>query len=731
MNQLLLKAVDKDKMLGRIISKYDGSKAHFRPHQIERSLALVLKDLNPSQKDLIYQHIYQELANTAGELSSQQISQTIISVLEEAGFHQAAQNYYRFGLDKRQKRQKQENVQVKLDELLAGNKRIINENANKDSRVFNTGRDLTAGVSAKAIGLAMMPKAVANAHLKGDIHYHDLDYQPYSPMTNCCLIDFKEMLANGFHIGNAEVESPKSVNTAAAQIAQIVANVASSQYGGCSADRIDEVLAPYAKLNFEKHLATAQEWIAEADRQEAYAYQKTEKDIYDAMQSLEYEINTLYSSNGQTPFTTLGFGLGQDWFSREIQKAILKIRIQGLGREKRTAIFPKLVFTLKDGTNLKPTDPNYDIKQLALECASKRMYPDVLMYDKIVDITGSFKAPMGCRSFLQAWQDEAGRDVSQGRMNLGVVTLNLPRIALEAHGDQAIFWQILAERIEIARQALVYRVERTKEAKPENAPILYQHGAFGQRLASDDQVDELFKNKRATISLGYIGLYEVATSFYGPEWENNTEAKDFTLNILKALKEQTDHWGQQYGYHFSLYATPSESLTDRFCQLDLAKFGEVADITDKGYYTNSFHYDVRKNPSPFEKLTFEAPYPQYSSGGFIHYCEYPNLRHNPKALEAVWDFAYDKVGYLGTNTPIDHCYQCGFDGEFDPTAHGFKCPECGNNDPESCDVVKRTCGYLGNPQIRPMVEGRQKEINARVKHMRTTTNFDNEGDANG
>ena len=612
-------------------------------------------------------------------------------------------------------------INFTIDKLLNKDQTVVNENANKDSDVFNTQRDLTAGIVGKSIGLKMLPPHVANAHQKGDIHYHDLDYSPYTPMTNCCLIDFKGMLKNGFKIGNAEVESPKSIQTATAQISQIIANVASSQYGGCSADRIDEVLAPYAELNYEKHLRDAKDWVL-ADKRADYAWEKTKKDIYDAMQSLEYEINTLFTSNGQTPFTSLGFGLGTNRFEREIQKSILNIRIKGLGSEHRTAIFPKLIFTLKRGLNLEPGSPNYDIKQLALECATKRMYPDVLSYDKIIDLTGSFKVPMGCRSFLQGWKDENGEEVNSGRMNLGVVTVNLPRIALEAEGDKDKFWSLFAERMAIAKDALVYRVERTKEATPANAPILYQYGAFGKRLGKYDQVDLLFTHRRATVSLGYIGLYEVATAFYGGEWEDNPEAKEFTVDIVKEMKRLVGEWSDEYDYHFSVYSTPSESLTDRFCRLDTEKFGLVPDITDKEYYTNSFHYDVRKNPTPFEKLDFEKIYPEVgASGGFIHYCEYPVLQQNPKALEAVWDYAYDRVGYLGTNTPIDRCYKCDFEGDFTPTERGFTCPNCGNSDPKTVDVVKRTCGYLGNPQARPMVNGRHKEISARVKHMNGST----------
>ncbi|EKB7627015.1 anaerobic ribonucleoside-triphosphate reductase [Enterococcus faecalis] len=708
------------------VVKRDGRLVTFDDQKIYDALIKAEQKIHDQVTPLTHQKVQSIVADVNREIAERftnnvkiyEIQNIVEHTLLSNNEYALAEEYIHYRTQRDFERSKATDINVSIGKLINKDQTVVNENANKDSDVFNTQRDLTAGIVGKSIGLKMLPSHVANAHQKGDIHYHDLDYHPYTPMTNCCLIDFKGMLNNGFKIGNADVESPKSIQTATAQISQIIANVASSQYGGCSADRIDELLAPFAERNYEKHLADAQEWIEGEERQKAFARKKTKKDIFDAMQSLEYEINTLFTSNGQTPFTSLGFGLGTNWFEREIQRAILQIRINGLGIEKRTAIFPKLIFTIKRGVNAQPTDPNYDIKQLALECATKRMYPDVLNYDKIVELTGSFKVPMGCRSFLQGWKDEQGEEVNVGRMNLGVVTLNLPRIALEAQGSQEKFWQILNERLAIVKDALVYRVERVKEAKPANAPILYMYGAFGKRLATQDAVDELFKNKRATVSLGYIGLYEVASAFYGGAWENNQEAKNFTLDILKELKKNADNWGNEYGYHFSVYSTPSESLTDRFCRLDTEKFGIVENITDKEYYTNSFHYDVRKNPTPFEKLDFEKDYPKYCSGGFIHYCEYPMLQQNPKALEAVWDYAYDKVGYLGTNTPIDHCYACGFEGDFHPTERGFECPECGNHDPKTCDVVKRTCGYLGNPQARPMVHGRHKEISSRVKHLK-------------
>lgn len=707
-----LKTKPEAKKIGFVIKK-DGYQMPFAEYKLRYILEQV--DLQ-AQSSALITLLISHLASVH-PVTTAAIYQELLNVLIQEGYEKQAQQIQQKHEQQEKQWLEQTNPEKRLSRLQSKDPALVHENANKDSNVFNTQRDLTAGTVGKTLGLKMMPEHVAKAHLRGDIHYHDLDYTPWSPMTNCCLIDFKEMLTKGFKIGNAEVESPRSIQTATAQMAQIIANVASSQYGGCSADRIDEVLEPFALRNYEKHLAESKDYIDDPVRQKEFARKRTKKDIYDAMQGLEYEINTLFSSQGQTPFTTLGFGLGTSWVSREIQKSILKIRIKGLGKEKRTAIFPKLVFTLKKDLNLKPGDPNYDIKQLAVECATKRMYPDVLMYDKIIELTGSFKAPMGCRSFLQGWRDKDGQEVNSGRMNLGVVTINLPRIALESKGDIALFWEIFAEKMQIAKTALDFKVKRVLEAIPENAPILYQFGAFGKRLKPGQAVNEVFKDERATVSLGYIGLYEVGCMFFGPDWEDDKQAHDFTLEIVKKMKEACDLWSKQSGYHFSVYSTPSESLTDRFCRLDVAKFGRVKDVTDKDYYTNSFHYDVRKHPTPFEKLSFEMDYPKYASGGFIHYCEYPNLRQNPKALEAVWDWAYDKVGYLGTNTPIDHCYECGFEGEFKPTERGFECPKCGNHDPKTCDCVKRTCGYLGNPLQRPMVHGRHVEIASRAKNL--------------
>ena len=755
------------------VEKRDGRIVDFDPINIiaavKSAFADLDKEVGPEEEALI-----RDLANQvegeikeryAGPAKIEDIQNLVEHALIEDHLYDVARTYTNYRLDKDIQRAKATDVNEAVARFINNDPTLIHENANKDSNVYATQRDLLAGAVSKAAALNMLPQVVANAHMKGDIHFHDADYSPFTAQSNGSLPNFWDMLANGFTLGNAPMASPKSIAIAATQITQIMKDVASSQYGGQTANRADEHLARYAKKDYEKFLEEARENIPDgmpvefARRQvenakrnepsklhfgsreplpmdtpfhtdvdeleqerEILAKIRTRKAIYDAMQTMEYQINSNRVSNGQTPFVTVGFGLGTDWFAREIQRAILLNRIRGLGKDHHTAIFPKLVFTIKHGVNCEPEDPNYDLKQLALECATKRMYPDVVFYENIVKITGSFKAPMGCRSFLQGWVNpETGKDEEDGRMNLGVVSVNVPRIALESHGDKDRFWKLFSERMEVAHQALQFRIMRCKQATPVNAPTLFRYGAFG-RLGANDNVDVLFKNERATVSLGYIGLAEATAVFYGKDWIRDhgwdPEGKEFALSIVKRMNELCKQWSKAEGYHYSVYSTPAESLTDRFNRMDREKFGRVDGVTDHDFYTNSFHYPVWLQPTPMEKLTYEKDFPYYASGGFINYCEYPCLQDNPKALEAVWDYAYNiGIGYLGTNTPIDHCFVCGFQGDFEPTDEGFKCPECGNSDPDKCNVTKRTCGYLGNPVQRPMVHGRHEEIAHRVKHM--------------
>lgn len=607
--------------------------------------------------------------------------------------------------------------------MTLSNKELTNENANKDSRVFPTKRDLLAGIVSKHMARNhILPKHIVAAHDSGDIHYHDLDYSPFTPYTNCCLVDLKGMLENGFRMGNADIEPPKSIGVATALMAQITAQIASHQYGGTTFANVDQVLAPYVEMTYNKHFKDAV-WYG-VPKSKQYAMEKTEKDVFDAFQSYEYEVNTLHTANGQTPFVTITFGMGTGWRERMIQKAILKNRIRGLGKKGITPVFPKLVMFMEKGINLNPEDRNYDIKKLALECSSKRMYPDIISAANNRRITGSSipVSPMGCRSFLSVWNDEHGNEILDGRNNLGVVTINLPRIAIEAEAQEDedahdAFWRILDERLELCFEALMTRIDSLRGVKASVAPILYTEGAFGVRLKPDDEILELFKNGRSSISLGYIGLHETLMLFgSGQHPFDRIGSQNMGRLILEYLRAATEAWKKKTGFGFSLYSTPAESLCHRFCKLDYEKFGSIKGITDKGWYTNSFHLDVDRKVTPFEKIDYEADYHYIATAGHISYVEFPDMKNNLEALEKVWDYAMDKLDYFGTNLPVDKCFECGSDDEFKPTEDGFHCTHCGNQDPEKMSVTRRTCGYLGAPAIRGFNEGKNKEMMHRTKH---------------
>ncbi|WP_413692521.1 anaerobic ribonucleoside-triphosphate reductase [Psychromonas sp. KJ10-2] len=711
-----------------VVIKRDGSQVLFDGERIKVAISKAAKAINDNkvQPELIAHEVSNSLLQQQS-VDIHDIQDAVEACLMKNGHLELARVYIEYRHDRDIARERKSKLNYEIDGLIAqSNASLLNENANKDGKVIPTQRDLLAGIIAKHYAKSyMLPRDVVQAHDRGEIHYHDLDYAPFFPMFNCMLIDIKGMFTQGFKMGNAEIEEPKSISTATAVTAQIIAQVASHIYGGTTINGIDTILAPYVTKSFEKHLLTAKQWSIEDAH--AFATQQTEIECYNAFQSLEYEVNTLHTANGQTPFVTFGFGLGVDWQSRLIQSAILKNRIAGLGKNRKTAIFPKLVFAIKNGINLKEDDQNYDIKQLALRCASQRMYPDILNYDKVVEVTGSFKTPMGCRSFLDRYQQtsltEAGEIDSElihdGRGNLGVVSINLPRIALQAKGDVKLFDQMLNERLKLAKQALDTRISRLSDVKASVAPILYMEGACGVRLKADDCVADVFKHGRASISLGYIGLHETVNALFGHDQHifDNGVKQQKSQQILSVLKQAVQDWSAESGYAFSLYSTPSENLCDRFCRLDAKEFGIVNGVTDKGYYTNSFHLDVEKSVNPYDKIDFEMVYPAISNGGFICYGEYPNMQHNLKALENVWDYSYSRVPYYGTNTPIDECYECDFTGEFECTSKGFVCPNCGNSDPEKVAVTRRVCGYLGSPDARPFNEGKQEEVKRRVKHL--------------
>ena len=649
-----------------------------------------------------------------------------------------------------------ENLDQRLGGLFGGDETKTKENANKDARLFSTFRDLEAGEVSRFYALQQLPERVSGAHVSGDIHFHDLDYTVPGGMFNCMLVDLPFILSReDFPIGNTRVKHVRSVETATDLIPQIAAQVSVGQYGGQTYSKLDEVLEPYVLYTYRRELARALEnatrvaaemgvagvepldksvalMVASGERDRmaagvgekiwdmsvAEAKKRTESIVYDSMEGVEYALNTV-QGNGQTPFVTISFGLATSWAGRVVQKAILKVRINGYGAQSKTPVFPKLVYMLKEGVNMRPGDPNYDVKRLALYCASKRIYPDFQSVDNTVRDLGFNPTSMGCRSFLSYYENpETGEPVEYGRFNVGVVTLNLPRIAMQTENTEE-FMRLLDARAEIVREALDWRFDQVRGATASQSPIHYVTGAAGVALSPSEKVGDLVEGGYATASMGYIGVYEATARFYGGDWYSNREAVEFSVSIVRRLDELARSWKAENGRGYGVYGTPSESLCDRFARLDTRLFGEVEDITSKGYYQNSFHVDVRKNMSPFEKWRVEAQYLPYTTGGAIDYVETETLLKNPDALEAIVDAAVASgVRYFGVNQPVSQCFECDYSGEFAADVRGFYCPDCGERDEEKISVVRRVCGYLGSFADRPVVEGKRKEIVARVKHLR-------------
>lgn len=649
-----------------------------------------------------------------------------------------------------------ETIEQRLGGLFGGDETKTKENANKDARLFSTFRDLEAGEVSRYYALQQLPERVSAAHVSGDIHFHDLDYTVPGGMFNCMLVDLPFILSReDFPIGNTRVNRVRSVETATDLIPQIAAQVSVGQYGGQTYSKLDEVLEPYVMYTYRRELARALEHatmvaskmgvagvepldksvallVASGERDRmavgvseklwdmsvAEAKKRTESIVYDSMEGVEYALNTV-QGNGQTPFVTVSFGLSTSWAGRVVQKAILKVRINGYGAQSKTPVFPKLVYMLKEGVNMRAGDPNYDVKRLALYCASKRIYPDFQSVDNTVRDLGFNPTSMGCRSFLSYYENpETGEPVEYGRFNVGVVTLNLPRIAMQTESTEE-FMRLLDARAGIVREALDWRFDQVREATASQSPIHYVTGAAGVAMSPSDKVGDLVEGGYATASMGYIGVYEAVARFYGGDWYSNREAVEFSVNIVRRLDELARSWKAESGRGYGVYGTPSESLCDRFARLDTRLFGDVENITSKGYYQNSFHVDVRKNMSPFEKWRVEAQYLPYTTGGAIDYVETETLLKNPDALESIVDAAVAAgVRYFGVNQPVSQCFECDYSGEFAADVRGFYCPDCGERDEEKISVVRRVCGYLGSFADRPVVEGKRKEIVARVKHLR-------------
>ena len=601
------------------------------------------------------------------------------------------------------------------------NKELAEENSNKNTMLASTQRDYIAGeVSRDLTKRMLLPEKISKAHEDGILHFHDADYF-IQPIFNCCLIDIGNMLDNGTVMNGKMIESPKSFQVACTVTTQIIAAVASNQYGGQSVDMIH--LGKYLRKSYNKFKKELEEKYGDkldADIIEDMVQTRLKTELKAGVQTIQYQINTLMTTNGQSPFVTLFLHLEKDDpYIKEnamIIEEVLRQRYEGIKNEKGvyvTPAFPKLVYVLDEFNSLKGGEYDY-LTKLAVKCSAKRMYPDYISAKKMREnYEGNVFSPMGCRSFLSPWKDENGNYKFEGRFNQGVVSINLPQIGIIADGDEEKFWKLLDERLELCKEALMCRHYALLGTHSDISPIHWQYGALA-RLKKGETIDKLLYGGYSTISLGYIGIYEVTKLMTGVS-QTEQKGHEFALRVMKRLKDATQKWKKETNIGFALYGTPAESLCYRFARIDKEKFGTIKDITDKGYYTNSYHVDVREKIDAFEKLKFESEFQNISTGGCISYIEIPNMNKNIDALESVVKFIYDNIQYAEFNTKSDYCHECGFDGEILINKDNeWECPNCGNKDHSKMTVVRRTCGYLGENFWNV---GKTKEIKQRVMHL--------------
>lgn len=601
------------------------------------------------------------------------------------------------------------------------NKELAEENSNKNTRLASTQRDYIAGeVSRDVTRRMLLPEHIALAHDNGVLHFHDADYF-IQPIFNCCLINIQDMLDNGTSINGKMIESPKSFQVACTVTTQIIAAVASNQYGGQSVNI--RHLGKYLRKSREKFDAQLREEFGdsmdEATRRRIVEI-RLQDELRSGVQTIQYQINTLMTTNGQSPFVTLFLHIDEkdEYVEETVQiiEEILRQRLQGTKNEQGvyvTPAFPKLIYVLDENNCLK--GGKYDhVTRLAARCSAKRMYPDYISAKKMREnYEGNVFSCMGCRSFLAPWKDEQGNYKFEGRFNQGVVSLNLPQIGILAKGDEELFWKLMDERLELCYEALMCRHKALQGVLSDVSPIHWQYGAIA-RLKKGETIDRLLYGGYSSISLGYIGLYETTYLMKGCSHTEET-GKEFAMRVMDRMNEAVRKWKEETNIGFALYGTPAETLCYRFARIDREKFGDIPNVTDKGYYTNSYHVDVRESIDAFSKFTFESQFQNKSLGGAISYVEIPNLRNNPEAVEELIRFIYDNIQYGEFNTKSDYCHVCGYDGEIEINDDiEWECPQCHNKDHAKMNVTRRTCGYLGENFWNT---GKTKEIKARVLHL--------------
>ena len=600
------------------------------------------------------------------------------------------------------------------------NKELAEENSNKSTVLASTQRDYIAGeVSRDLTRRILLPEKISKAHDEGIFHFHDADYF-VQPIFNCCLINISDMLDNGTVMNGKMIESPKSFQVACTVTTQIIAAVASNQYGGQSVDISH--LGKYIRKSKQKFIKSIKKNHKDLSDEtiESIAMSRLKDEVKAGVQTIQYQINTLMTTNGQSPFVTLFMHLKEDDPYIEenamLFEEVISQRYEGIKNEKGvyvTPAFPKLVYVLDENNCLKGGKYDY-LTKLAVRCSAKRMYPDYISAKEMrKNYENNVFSPMGCRSFLSPWKDEDGNYKFEGRFNQGVVSINLPQIGILAEKDEEKFWEIFNERLDLCYEALMCRHEALLGTLSDTSPIHWQYGAIA-RLGKGEKIDKYLKGGYSTLSLGYIGIYELTMLMKGvPHTE--PEGEQFALKVMQHMHDKCKEWKKQTGLGFALYGTPAESLCYRFARIDKEKYGTIKNVTDKGYYTNSYHVDVREKIDAFSKFKFESQFQPISSGGCISYVEVPNMEKNLKAMEEIVKFIYDNIQYAEFNTKSDYCHVCGFTGEITINdKFEWECPECGNKEKNKMNVARRTCGYLGENFWN---EGKTKEIKARVTHL--------------
>ncbi|WP_343338027.1 Anaerobic ribonucleoside-triphosphate reductase [Terrisporobacter petrolearius] len=597
------------------------------------------------------------------------------------------------------------------------NEDVLNENSNKNGILASTQRDLVAGEVSKDMSRRkLIPAHIVHAHDEGVLHYHDMDYA-MQPIHNCMLINLEDMLTNGTVINNKLVESPKSFGTACTIVTQIIAQIASAQYGGNTITI--KHIAPFLRVSYNKYLNKYKQKYS-PDMAKELAEERMMEELKSGIQTIRYQLSTLHTSNGQSPFCTIYLEIEEGHeYEREmalICEEMIVQRLEGMKNYKGQVIgeeFPKLVYLLDEHNCLEGGKYDY-ITKLAAKCNTKRLVPDyqsAKMMRKNYD--GETFPPMGCRSHLSNWRDENGNYKWYGRFNQGVISLNLVQVALTAEKNMEKFWSILDERLDLCKEALMIRHNLLKGTTSDISPIHWQHGGIS-RLEKGEKIDSLLEGGYSTLSLGYVGIYEMTQAMLDIS-HTTEEGERFALEVMNYLNHKCSEWKKETGLGFGLYGTPGESLTSRFCRIDKQKFGEIKNVTDRMYYTNSYHVHVSEEIDAFSKLKFESQFHDISSGGCISYVEVPDMSKNLPAVEQIINYIYHNIQYAEINTKPDVCFACDYTGEIklDENLEWY-CPNCGNRNKDEMQVMRRTCGYIGSNMWG---KGRTQEIGERVLHL--------------